>query len=535
MPSPALSTDQLAIVTYLSGVDASGEVAAVSYLDWNQNNPATYNASQGFAHKWDNNAAGPTIAPGGAAGKAGGTVTYAFSAGTTAVEQQALVADLALWSDEVNISFAPVASTTSADLLFTVTNSGGTSNASAPQAYSVAGSASVPSELTPTDGGGQDVITFDNDGSFGTLGSFTAVGGYAVGALTHEVGHMLGLGHSGPYNDGNGSAGSNLAPSLQENEFDSRQWSVMSYIQPSDTTAKYYPSYTVTGTNWTTASGYQATPETPMPLDIVAAQRLYGASTNGVLAGGQVFGFDCNVAGAAEPFFDFTQNVNPVVTLYDTGTGNTLDLSGYATASVVNLNPGTFSSAGALTNNIGIAFGTAIDAAVGGMGNDSFTVNGEADTITGGGGSDTVVFGGQRSSYVESGTPADLMVTNTATGITDTLNAISFLAFSDQTVRDQRPGMLLHGNGDHDAAGRDGGRGPCHRRPGHAGRGRRAAGALDRPARLCRAVRCPQPGASPDPPARRQPGRRLAAPRPAGVAGPRHAAGWGGWYRPGCW
>ncbi len=40
-----------------------------------------------------------------------------------------------------------------------------------------------------------------------------------------------------------------------------------------------------------------------MPLDIVATQRLYGASTNGVLAGGQVFGFNCNVAGAAEPVF----------------------------------------------------------------------------------------------------------------------------------------------------------------------------------------------------------------------------------------
>jgi serralysin len=59
----------------------------------------------------------------------------------------------------------------------------------------------------------------------------------------------------------------------------------MSYIRPEDTSAKYYSSYPVSGTNWgTTSDFYYCAPYTPMPLDIIAAQQLYGAPTSSPLS-----------------------------------------------------------------------------------------------------------------------------------------------------------------------------------------------------------------------------------------------------------
>jgi len=141
----------------------------------------------------------------------------------------------------------------------------------------------------------------------------------------------------------------------------------MSYIEPTDSSAKYYGSYTVTGTDW---QGND--PTTWMPLDILAAQQLYGVAKATPLSGGQVFGFNCNVSGVTEQFFDFTINKTPVITVWDAGTGNTLDLSGYSTTATVNLNAGAYSSFAGMTNNMAIAYGTAIDTVIGTSGDDIF-------------------------------------------------------------------------------------------------------------------------------------------------------------------
>lgn len=130
-----------------------------------------------------------------------------------------------------------------------------------------------------------------------------------------------------------------------------------------------------------------------MIADIAAIQRLYGAATSTPLSGGQVFGFNTNIGGAIQPFFDFTQNTKPVVTLWDAGGGNTLDISGWSTAGTINLNPGTYSSADGLVNNIGIAVGTRIDSFVGGSGNDAVTGNNDGDVLNGCAGNDTLVGG----------------------------------------------------------------------------------------------------------------------------------------------
>ena len=184
----------------------------------------------------------------------------------------------------------------------------------------------------------------------------------------------------------------------------------MSYIDPWTTSAKYYSSYPVTGTNWgISADGYYNRPTTPMILDIAAAQQLYGVATSGRSPAATT----CSGSTATSPrsikaYFDFTVNTNPVITIWASGVNNTLDLSGWSNPAIINLNPGTFSSAHGLTNNIGIAEGAVIDKAIGGGGNDNITGSslnntltgkGGSDTINGNGGSDTAVYSGSKSQY----------------------------------------------------------------------------------------------------------------------------------------
>lgn len=163
--------------------------------------------------------------------------------------------------------------------------------------------------------------------------------------------------------------------------YDSTAWSSMSYIAGSDT--GHY--------RWGKApDGSPRVPVTPMMLDIVAAQRLYGAPTSTPLSGGQVFGFDSNVQGDTAAIFDFTVNTQPLVTLWDAGTGNTLDLSGYALGNVVDLHAGSFSSVGGVDDNLAIAYDTRIDSFVGGTGSDRVAGNDDGDTLMGNAGNDSL-------------------------------------------------------------------------------------------------------------------------------------------------
>ena len=183
----------------------------------------------------------------------------------------------------------------------------------------------------------------------------------------------------------------------------------MSYIQPTDTGAPFYSSYDVTGTRWGDVrdtdgfyrirdpfdSGlYDGVPTTPMELDILAVQRIYGSRTDGPLNNGNhVFGFNCNIAGDLGNFFNFTINRHPVVTVWATGANNWLDLSGWNTPATIDITRGAFCSANGMVNNICIGGG--IQNARGGDGDDTIAGNNDQNTLYGLAGNDTLNGGAQ--------------------------------------------------------------------------------------------------------------------------------------------
>lgn len=374
-PGSQLSPTQAEEINFIAGVDSSHLIVATSYGAWNApSNPATYAATSGTA-KWG----------AGAAGTTGGTVTYFFDAASawTSTEQAVFTGAYALWSDLANIQFAPAADAGSANILI----KRGTAGSGAFFSGGSSGSGS------PGTVGTTNVWHFDATGAFiniatadSSFGPITAdpngFGGHVWGTIVHEEGHSIGLGHGGPYN-------STVAEATQQfSAQDTTLWTIMSYIDPKTATAKYFAEYPVTGTNWgqqDLGGGFFAdrSPTTAMMLDIIAAQQLYGAPTTTAYSGGQIYGFNCNIADGSKPFYDFTVNTNPIVTIWNAGTNNTLDLSGFSTASTVNLNAGAFSSCNGMTNNIGIAFNTQINKFVGGTGVDTVTGNNNGDLMDG--------------------------------------------------------------------------------------------------------------------------------------------------------
>ncbi len=206
--------------------------------------------------------------------------------------------------------------------------------------------------------------------------------------LMHEALHALGLAHPGNY-DGDSAPDYETGAEYQQ---DSRQYTVMSYWDPSETGADHL------------AGGIPAFAGTPLLHDIAALQKLYGANME-TRSGNTVYGFNSTAGRAA---YDIALNPRPVFSIWDAGGVDTLDLSGFATASRIDLQEGAFSDAGDMTANISIAYGVTVENAIGGAGADTLTGNAAANALSGGGGND-VLDGGSGSDRLDGGAGADSM------------------------------------------------------------------------------------------------------------------------------
>lgn len=182
-------------------------------------------------------------------------------------------------------------------------------------------------------------------------------GSVGFARILHEIGHAIGLKHSGDYD----STGKDVAGPFLPDPLDSRQYTVMAYDP--------HPAYADTR------------PSSMLAFDIVALQSLYGANPRTNL-GDTVYQW---------------QPGRPVIeAIWDAGGRDRFDASNHDRGVVLDLRPGHFSSVGATDGgmpgqeNVAVAFGTTIEDATGGAGGDRLTGNGVANRLDGGAGNDLI-------------------------------------------------------------------------------------------------------------------------------------------------
>lgn len=253
-----------------------------------------------------------------------------------------------------------------------------------------------------------------------------APGQFKFMTVMHELGHAaIGLGDVTTGTGWNGK----ILPA----EYNYRTQTIMSY--------SVVPGSTVGDAPIQGNLSYAAT--TPMILDILAAQWLYGANMS---------------KGAGDDVYTFLQSKTYHETIWDAGGIDTINAEDVSSGVNIDLRPGTLSDVGSevtafistgprvLSKTVGIAFGAIIENAVGGSGSDILTGNQYANQITGNGGNDTIDTGAGIDTVIYSGNFVDYtlislmdgsytVTDNTAgrDGIDIVMNAEK-LQFLDQTI-----------------------------------------------------------------------------------------------------
>ncbi|HVJ35438.1 MAG TPA: M10 family metallopeptidase, partial [Terriglobia bacterium] len=353
-------------------------------------------------------------------------LTYSFnlsgdagSGNWSATQQQAVRTAFAAWSAVANIQFQEVRSGTyfyqsTADIALSLTGteqqqSGYVGEGVFPDpALAASYAPSLLSDYAPNAQSAsyanpQGDIFLDNQsyaGGYNPLG-FLSAGGFSLEAIIHEIGHALGLKH--PHDDGGN--GKPTFTQLGIGDLDSDYNTLMSYNSGSG--GQYL---------------YWGNPSTPMPLDILAIQYLYGVNT---------------ATNTGNNTYYFRDNGN-ISTIWDAGGYDTVDASGISTANgiVLDLRPGAISTfhkdqnydavsaiamsytptetqngaVGPIDNLIERAIGTAANDTIfgndadntllGGNGNDSLQDTKGNDTLDGGAGADFMAGGVGDDTYI---------------------------------------------------------------------------------------------------------------------------------------
>ena len=215
-------------------------------------------------------------------------------------------------------------------------------------------------------------------------------GTYSYLALMHEIGHTLGLKHTFD------------APTTPA-AYDSYRYTIMSY-----TDAGLAVRFAEEGGGLRSYIE-TAVATTPMVLDVMAVQRIYGADTT---------------TRTGDNTYSFIQGAPTYQTIWDAGGNDTFDASSFTRRVIIDLRAGSYSSLGqqsaaeqigywsalfpqyrnfitqtingtanlyTYTDNVGVAFGAVIENAIGGAAADSITGNEANNILNGGGGADTLI------------------------------------------------------------------------------------------------------------------------------------------------
>ncbi len=239
-----------------------------------------------------------------------------------------------------------------------------------------------------------DVYVNDN-------GSASSFNGTLFQSYLREIGHALGLGNAGPYN--------NTATYGIDNIYDNDSWKASAMSLFSQTAN-------------TSVAGDLAYLASLMPADIIAIQNLYGPRAANSYVTWSIWGpggympgeysivqQKLNMAAGLIP-------ANPLIyngeafsfTINDKGGEDTIDMSPFNMAQIINLNELEYSSIAGAVENVVIARGTVIENATGGSAKDILIGNQIANVLSGNRGNDEL-FGKGGDDTLDGGLGADTM------------------------------------------------------------------------------------------------------------------------------